>query len=88
MLYLQVDESQNKTFYNNANQLRKCILGPEVKIIPFEPSSPTLISMKVTKIKLTTRKYFSYGLHFSGRTVNHEILDVYSILADVLFNPR
>ena len=36
MLYLQFDESQNKAFYNNANQLRKCIVCPKVQIIPFE----------------------------------------------------
>ena len=36
MLYLQFDESQNKAFYNNVNQLRKHIVGPEVQIIPFE----------------------------------------------------
>ena len=36
MLYLQSDESWNKEVYNNANQHRKCIVGPEVQIIPFE----------------------------------------------------
>ena len=36
MSYLQFDESRNKAFYNNANQLRKRIVGPEVQIIPFE----------------------------------------------------
>ena len=36
MVYLQFDESRNKAFYNNANQLRKHIVGPEVQIIPFE----------------------------------------------------
>ena len=36
MLYLQFDESQNKAFYNNVNQLRKHILCPKVQIIPFE----------------------------------------------------
>ena len=36
MLYLQFNSSQNKAFYNNANQLRKHIVGPEVQIIPFE----------------------------------------------------
>ena len=36
MLYLQLDESQNKAFYNNANQLKKRIVGPEVQKIPFE----------------------------------------------------
>ena len=36
MLYLQFDESQNKAFSNNVNQLRKRIVSPEVQIIPFE----------------------------------------------------
>ena len=26
----------NKAFYNNTNQLRKCVIGPEVQIIPLE----------------------------------------------------
>ena len=36
MLYLQFDESQTKAFYNNANQLRKRKVGPEVQITHFE----------------------------------------------------
>ena len=36
MSYLQFDESWNKAFYNNVNQLRKHIVCPEVQVIPFE----------------------------------------------------
>ena len=36
VLYLQFYESRNKAFYNNTNQLRKHVIGPEVQIIPLE----------------------------------------------------
>ena len=36
MSHLQFDESRNNAFYNNVNQLRKHVVGPEVQIIPFE----------------------------------------------------
>ena len=35
-LYLQFYESGNKAFYNNTDQLRKHVIGPQVQIIPLE----------------------------------------------------
>ena len=67
-LYLQFYESGNKAFYNNMDQLRKRVIGPQVQIIPLEiiiHPFQSIVCLIIQTLSNLVRKYpmlkYNYG---------------------------